>query len=268
MKEITFGIPNGGSLGDLLTLNPVMRLNKNSTIQFAPSKRAFELAELFLGICKVQFVNENELIYDVQALKNHGFPERRNPHEHATINFLNMFDYQTNDLLPKINLYDFDIQFAKNFLTKYKNPICINMLCGNYKDKTDILTQTRMLSFDFWQDLVSILKRKGYDVLHFGFKDDIIEDIVDVDYINGLSLRETSACLHHIKNVISIDSGLYHLSLASGANVYCLHPPNGLGYLAQNYHYDERFWTLENKRVFYDCFNGNFDNLKRLVNSI
>ena len=62
MKEITFGVPNGVSLGDLLTLNPLMRQNKNSTIQFSPSKRAIELGELFLGICKVQFVNENEVI--------------------------------------------------------------------------------------------------------------------------------------------------------------------------------------------------------------
>ena len=270
MKEITFGVPNGVSLGDLLTLNPVMRLNKNSTIQFSPSKRAFELAELFLDICKVQFVNENELIYDTQAIKKYGFPERKNPYEHATINFLNMFDYQTNDLLPKINFYDFYIQFAKSFLAKYKNPICINMICGNYKNKDDIYTQYRMMPFEVWQQIIDFFIKKGYTVLHFGLKESSIEGINGVNFINNLSLRQMAACFNEIKKMITVDSGGGHqLAVASNCEVYCLYPRNSAGYFSKNYHYDDdKFWKLENKRVFYDCFHENFDNLNKLVNSI
>ena len=268
MKEITFGVPNGVSLGDLLTLNPLMRQNKNSTIQFSPSKRAFELAELFLGICKVQFVDENKLIYDVQAIKNHGFPERKNPYEPATINFLNMFDYQTNDLLPKINFYDFDIEFAKSFLAKYKNPICINMVCGNYKNKNDIHTQYRMLPFKIWQQIINTLIKNGYSILHFGLRDAYIEGITGVNFINNLSLRQMAACFNHIKTMITVDSGGGHqLAVASDCKVYCLHPSDGAAYLAKNYHYnDDRFWKLENKRVFYDNFHEDFNNLNKLVN--
>lgn len=268
MKEITFGIPNGGSLGDLITLNPLMKQNKNSTIQFAPTLRSLQLAELFLGICKIQIVDEKDLIYDVEAIKNHGYKERANPYEHASINFLNIFDCKTDDILPKINLYDFDIKFAKEILVKYKKPICINMLCGNYKDNNDLQTQYRMLPFDFWQQIINILIDKNYDVLHFGLKDDVIQGLTGVNYINGLSFRQTAACINYVKNIITVDSGLHHLSTASGANVYCLHPPDNLSYSTKNYHYDNRFWKLENRRVFYDCFNSNFTNLKYLINSL
>jgi hypothetical protein len=76
-----------------------------------------------------------------------------------------------------------------------------------------------------------------------------------------------AACFNQIKTIITVDSGGGHqLAVASDCKVYCLHPSDGIAYLAKNYHYnDDRFWKLENKRVFYDNFHEDFNNLNKLV---
>jgi ADP-heptose:LPS heptosyltransferase len=269
MKEIVFGIPSSVSVGDFLTLNPTMTQNKNSTLQFVPCKRSLELADLYLGVCKIQFVEENEIVYQQKATEIYGDKSLSNPFEHACINFLNIFKYNTDNFLPKIKFYDFDFQFAQSFLSsRFKKPICINMVCGNYKDKLDYDTQYRMMAFEKWQAIINILNKKGYDILHFGKKDTIIEGINGVKYVNDLSIRQTAACFNHIKTLITLDSGPHHLALASMAKVYCLHPSDRPGYLSQNYHYDNRFWKKEERRVFYDNFEKNFNNLIPFLDNI
>lgn len=268
MKEITFGIPSSVSLGDFLTLNPTMRQNKNSTLQFIATERTLQLAELYLGVCKVQFVEEDEIIYQNDAILKYGNKNKSYPFEHACINFLNIFEYDNTDCLPEIKFYDFDINFAKTFLSKYKKPICVNMVCGNFRDKTDIYTQHRMMPFEVWQQIINKLNQKGYDVLQFGTKNSYVEEITGVNYIENLSIRQTAACFNYIKNIITLDSGGGHqLGAISKANVYCLHPPDGPGYYSKNYHYDDRFWKKSKKNCFYDNFRNNFNNLIEFLNN-
>lgn len=254
MKDIIFGSGNGG-IGDLLMVNPLMRQNPNNVMQFYPNKRGISLSQLFMGICRIEFTDR--MLSEPESKSLFGDISKHSPFENSALNFINIFGGDPSDIIPRIPIYQFDLDFAEEYLKRYENPICINAIVRDWQNLDNYQSLYKMLPFKEWQKIVDFLIEKGYTPVQFGTIDGVCP-IEKVKFDIGLSLREMMACIHKIGRIITLDSGQHNLGIAAGAKVICLRPYNNsaLGYFGSNWHFDrDEYWINKERNVKYYYFD-------------
>ena len=250
MKKIIYGIPDKPDLGDTLLLTPLFKHNPG-TMEFNRTARGAQISELFRGLCDIKFVDKVKS--EIEYFTEYGDINKRDVPSltHACKHYAKIFGVETDDFIPYIHLFDQDKLFADKFVEGLRDPITIAPVAGGFGMGNDNLMMTKMLSIDHWNELTAHIS-KHHDILYFSSssKNFPINNVINM---SDLTVREMCAIMNRCKKNISIENGILHAAVASGAKVFAL--VSGFGWnpcnYFPNYGYTDDMWNKEEKRVFY-----------------
>ena len=250
----------GGNLGDFLWLTPLARYVPDLTIQMREGdKRAQSVSPIFDGLCDVEFV------------ENPSPTKKTNDKIHVTQKILNAYGVFGRNSIPKICLKEEEIKNAKKILSNYKNPIAIINNNSGTNDPLNSRAKYVCPPHKNMQEICNHFIKNGRSVVQFGPTADYYDrdTFVPLDgafIIRGLSVRELAACYHLIGQMISGDTGDYHLMLAVGGECITLIPHESLyfGYIYSDllYGYVNDDWAGEEPR----CTYINHELYKTIIN--
>ena len=246
MKKVSFG---GGNLGDMLWLTPLARHVPDLTVQLRKGdKRALAVSPIFDGLCNVEFVD------------NPQDPNKSKLDVHTTQKILYAYGLLDRNAIPAIKLKEEEITWAKERLKDYPNPIAIINNNSGTNDITNYRAKYVCPPHQYIQEIADFYKANGRTVLQFGpsadyYDRDPFVPIYGAVEIRGLTVRQLAACYHVIGEMISGDTGDYHLMLAVGGKCITLVPHENfqLGYIYSDllYGYAADDWKGEPVRVMY-----------------
>jgi hypothetical protein len=237
--DITIGSLCGG-VGDNLIYTPLMKYYKNITIELLDHPKSRNVAQIFNGLCKVSFVKNPSKTLE----SNHPHVAESKIEAYGISNIVNC--------IPKIKLYDYEIDWASNFLDNIYNPIAFVADNNGNHDTSDFQAKYRIPSEEYLQNLINEYSKK-HTVIQFGVENKITK-FDNVTVIKNLSIRELASCYYIIGKYFGIDTGDYHLMLSVGgfAEVHC--PPSINYYPHETWHYKDKLWKNESQRVKYKVF--------------
>lgn len=234
-------VPNdAGSLGDYLSLTPLLNSQK-CVVQIYENDKSRELAKVYDEIADIEFVN-------------HPVSPTGHTEEPACLSqrILNFYNVKNQSPIPKIKVKQEEIEWATEFLSKFKNPICFNRTVGK-PNTGHPLAKYRQIPLELSKKIIEHYENKGFTVLNFCLSSNY-EKISNEIPILDLPLRNLIGCFNVIKKYVGSDTGDYHLMLAVGgvANVFV--PPSIWHYDHSKHLYLEYAWQKEEKRVSYYSF--------------
>jgi len=246
MTTVSFG---GGNLGDALWLTPLARYIPDLVVQLRKGdKRAAGVAPIFDGLCKVEFID------------NPPSPNKSNLDVHSTQKILYAYKLVDKNSIPAIKLTEEEISWAKDYLKDYLNPIAIINNNSGTNDPINHRARYVCPPHEYIQRIADFYRLSGRTVIQFGTEKGYYDrdPFVPIDgaiIIRGLSVRQLAACYHVIGQMISGDTGDYHLMLAVGGKCVTLVPLESfqLGYIYSDllYGYAADDWKGEPVRVIY-----------------
>ncbi len=228
---------NAGSLGDYLSLTPLFN-HTQCTVQIFENERSRELSKVYDGLADIEFVN-------------HPVPPVNQTDEEVCFSqrILNYYKAFDQSPIPKIKITKEEEEWATEFLSKYKNPICFNRTVGK-PDTGHPLAKYRQISVNISKQIISQCESSGYTVLNFCLSSNY-EKISNEIPVLDLPIRKLAACFYKIKKYIGSDTGDYHLMLSVGGNVKVLVPPSDWHYDHKKHLYLDYAWKNEPKRADY-----------------
>ncbi len=239
-----------GSLGDWLSITPLLAASPNSIVIAKDSPHTREFATLYQGLAEVKFTNEN-------------IPPINETDEPICFSkrILNAYGFKNQSPIPIIRLNDDEIDWAKTFLNEYKNPIAFNnTTASSRRDKPDNdICNYRRLPDELSRDIVKTLKEDGFSILKFGCKNKHViynnfDEINGVINIPDLSLRQVAACYKIIGKYIGTDTGDHHLMLSVGGKCELFVPQSTWHYNHAKHLYNLSVWGNEEPREGYNIF--------------
>lgn len=242
-----------GSLGDCLYITSAFRYIDGKVI-LHNDEQSKQVGLIFNNICEVEY-SDNPPERPDNIIKD--FPS--NFFEvHRSRKILLSLGIQNSISVPFIKLTKEEVEWAKQFLNKYKNPIVIvNDNSGNW-DKTNIRANYVRPPIKLIEEICNNFISNNYTPLQFGRKEDNkFTPLNNSIQIRGLSIREIAACYSIIKKYIGGDTGDYHLMLAAGgfANVLIPDESKDLGYIYNDLLYKPENFENNVSRVNYINYN-------------
>ena len=257
MERVSY---QGGNLGDFLWLTPLAKYIPDLVIEMRKGdKRSESVSKIFDGLADVEFV------------ENPSPTRKTNDKIHITQKILNAYGVFGKNSIPKILLTDDEIKTAKKLLKSFKNPIAIINNNSGTNDPLNYRARYVCPPHEFMQEICDHFIKNGRDVIQFGpssnyYDRDTFVPLNGATYIRGLSVRELAACYFVIGQMISGDTGDYHLMLAVGGECVTLVPHESLhlGYIYSDllYGYANDDWIGEMPR----CTYINHELYKTIIN--
>lgn len=249
---IIVGNRGNGSLGDCLWMTaPFKKLSGKVQLHEHPQCR--RVSAIYKNICDVEFVDEP--VERIDRIIKGEYPTAQK--------ILDFFGITDVNCIPFIRLDEDEIQWAKNILNQYNNPIAIladNAGTGRNDNPSALYREVPKESLTF---IVKELKDRGYTPIQFGLSSGY-NPIDGTVKMLDLTIRQLAACYKVTNKHIGGDTGGgCHLALASGATCYVLIPDHNT---SKGYNYDEllfhdNLWKDEPVRVKYI----NFKNYKETL---
>lgn len=241
-----------GSLGDWLSLTPLLRARPGSLVIVpdAPHTRVF--ADVYKGIADVEFV-DHKIENTPETNEDVCFSQR----------ILNHYEITDRNAIPSIEVTEEEKIWATDFLKEYKNPIAFNptTASASLEKPFDDICNYRRLPLALVIDIITILKERDYTILKFGTKKtqtniyNNYEDFDGVVSVPDLNLRQLAACYHVIGTYVGTDTGDHHLMLAVGGNCRVFVPPSAWHYNHKRILYFPDAWKDEPVREIYSLFD-------------
>lgn len=237
-----------GSLGDWLSLTPLLaRLgNVKVVAKDSPHSRAF--AALYEGLAEVEFSKE-----EIPHVPESG----TGPFSRRILNAFGM----TGPAIPAIRLRADEIEWAKGFLASYSNPVAFNNTCGGAQADKPIndISNWRRMPDNVAKHVVKDLRAQGKTPLRFGTKrlfaiyanHDEFDGVVNLP---DMPLRQVAACYHVMGEYWGADTGDHHLMLAVGGVSHCFVPPDTWHYMHSRHLYLGDAWGTDEVRERYYQF--------------
>jgi hypothetical protein len=241
--NLILGLRGNGSLGDALWLTPPMKVLRNVVVQMHNDKQCHEVSTIYESLATVEFTDMPvETIY------------RANNEDktHPTQKVLNVLGITEVNCIPKIQLKLKEINWAKDFLKEYKNPIAIKNENSGINSPSNYRAQYLRAYPESLQYIVNYLISLGYTPLQFG-QNTSFSPLKNTIHIKGLSIRQLAACYFIIGKYIGCDTGDYHLMLSVGGKCYVSIPHQSVqyGYLYYDSLYKPQHFKNEDVRVRY-----------------
>lgn len=243
---------SAGSLGDWLSLTPLLAAAPGSTVIAQDSPHTRQFATLYEGLAKVEF--SKEAVADTPVTDEVGPVSRR---------ILNYYGFRDFSPIPVVRLLDYEFAWAREFLSKYPNPIAFNNTTASArrdKPEHDICNYRRMPDVLSGR-IIRTLYDGGYTVIRFGCKGTMRNIYDNYDRFPGivnlldLNLRQLAACYHVIGRYGGTQTGDLHLALASGVKeLYVFVPPSCFHYDYDKHHYDTTELRKLGVNLYYDTF--------------
>jgi hypothetical protein len=199
-----------------------------------------QIAPIFEGLAEIVFDNDN-------PRRNIGSHPEKSHERHL----LDSYGFNSISCIPIIKLKIQEIEEAREFISKYNNPIIFKL---NPREKNT----ERSIPSNILDLLINKLKNK-YTLLNFTIKksgEDSLENLELKNVINiyDKPIRFQAACYHVIGKYIGPDTGDYRLMLSVGGESYVLVPPS-------SYTYSHSAFHMKEPRVFYFNFKNPLDSL-------
>jgi hypothetical protein len=248
------GNKGNGSLGDILWMTSICRYVENVKLLLHNDEQSKWVGKIFNNLCEVDYVDEPPDRPDNIIDTN------KEPYlsSHRSRKILLSIGIENTVSVPLIKLTFDEIDWARNFLKDYSNPIVvINDNSGTW-DKNNIRSLYVRPPINVMQNIIDKLINDKYTPLQFGrIEDDKFTKLSKAVPIRGLSLRETAACYYIINKYIGGDTGDYHLMLSVGGNANVLIPNESinLGYIYNDLLYKPENFENSVNRVKYINYN-------------
>ena len=237
-----------GNLSDSLFLTPIFKKYKNITLELIDDETNKNKIELFHGLC------------DVILTKNpcEECPQTKEK-KHRSQRMLDALNITDVNAIPFVIVQEEDEEWAKNFLSKYNNPIVYipNNSCS--WDKSNTFSQDRTFTEEMNNTIIKILS-KNYTILQFGLHDYYsnsktkMVNYENVINIPNLNLKQLAACYKIIGKGLFSDTGDAYLMIAVGGKIVEIVPMHLNYYPYWEYIYDEEsLWKNEPIRAKYFC---------------
>lgn len=243
---------NMGNLGDALWITPLCKKNRKVTINMLNSKFSKRLIDIFYGL-NVSFNFFDKITPSL-------VDDKRN---HIARQYLNKYSINDVSCIPSIIISDDDIVWAKNFLSKYDNPLVIVADNAGSSDKENPVALNRKPPTEIMLELANLYSKK-YTLLQFGLSSNFYRDgysnftpLPNTIPILDLSLSKLAACYRVIGKYIGGDTGDYHLMLSVGGKTNVLIPDHHVDWY--NYNtllYFDDLWIDELPRAKYVNFRN------------
>jgi hypothetical protein len=251
MNRNIFGYPIG-NLCDSLLITPIFKKIKTATLEIIDDEVARDKGVLFEGLCDVKFSKTPA-------------PEcpRTNERTHSSQAMLNALGITDVNFLPIVILKQNEIEWAKQFLSKYENPIVYTPTNSCSHDRNNLFAQMRTFTSEMNSLFIEKLS-KDFTILQFGLENGFYKnqksEIRKFDHvvnIPNLNLRQLAACYHVIGKGLFSDTGDPYLMTAVGGKVVEIVPMyNESIYPYWKYIYnDEKLWKDEKVRNKYFCMS-------------
>jgi hypothetical protein len=236
-----------GSLGDALLLTAPMKIHNDITVQMGKDQQSREVSAIYNGIANVEFVDRpiKELYHINNDLTHHA--QR----------LLNQLKITEVNCIPKILVTKDEKDWAQEFLKDYKNPLVVINDNSGCHDKNNPRASYVRPPVVLMQQVANDYLKQGFELLQFGRKeDDRFTPLENTKKIRGLTIRQLAACYSVIGNILTGDTGDYHLMLSVGGSAVVLCPLESvpMGYLYHELHYKPALWKDEKVRVQYVGF--------------
>lgn len=251
-KSININITNG-NLGDALLMTALFKNNRFGVINCLDLPKERKLIDLFYGLnTEVRYSSSLQPIFADSGLT------------HISQQYLDYFQIKDSNCIPQINVNPDDLEWAKNYISQYPNPLVVITNNNGTGDKTNYWAHYRTFNPVLMSELLQEYGKK-YTLLHFGLSrnfnklhgndiDSFIKMPNCIDILD-LPISKLAACYKVIGKYIGGDTGDYHLMLAVGGKCNVLVNENhDLGYPHKSYLYTERLWKDEKVRLQYIPF--------------
>lgn len=245
-----------GSLGDWLSLTPLLRAKPGSLVIAKDSPHTREFAQVYQGIADVEFV-EGDIANTPETNEEVCFSQR----------VLNHFQITDRNAIPSIIVTDEEKEWAKNFLKDYpENLIAFNPTTASAtyeQDESHICNYRRMPESLVLRIIDVIAASKKHTLIKFGVKKtqshiyNNFEDFNGVLSVPDLTIRQVAACYSQIKQYIGTDTGDHHLMLSVGGTCKTFVPPSDWHYDHNRILYLPYAWKGEQIREVYSVFHKN-----------
>lgn len=250
-----FTITNtAGSLGDWLSLTPILRAKPGSLVIAPDSPHTREFAKVYNGIADVEFVN-------------HPIPNTPETNEELCFSqrILNHFGVTDRNAIPSIEITIEEKEWAKDFLKQYPNPYAFNPITAsvNFEKPDDDICNYRRMPDALIQQIIEVFSKTDKTLIKFGVKNTQThiyknyQELKGVVEIPDLSIRQLAACYHVIGQYLGTDTGDHHLMLAVGGECKTFIPPSCWHYDHKRILYFKYAWKNEPIRELYSTFHKN-----------
>ena len=240
-------------IGDLLTYTPIFKHYKNCLVKMIDNEKGRVGAPLFNGLCSVVFEKH------VGDNINGNVPYQT----HTAARRLIQLGLHNISPIPEIIITSEELLNGQKILIDNGINISKPMLsivadANGSHSLENTFGKVRMMNFDRWELLLNFLSKK-YQLIQFGLSNKVTK-LPYVKQILDLNIRELASCYGIIKKYLGIDTGDYHLMLATGGKSVVFSPKNGEGgqhpYWAWQWHYQDQ-WFEKGSRIKY--FYKDFD---------
>ncbi len=226
-----------GCLGDSLCLTPLFKKEKGVVTMLLNPKTEKVLSKIYDGIADVEFV-DNPVPACPETNEDVCYSQR----------ILNHFNIRDVNAIPFVKVRPEELEWAKEFLKNYPNPIAFNPTVGSPTGHP--LADYRVIPNQLAQRIVKSLDSLGLTVLHFGLSSNY-QKFENTIPILDLTIRQLIACYFVIGRYVGADTGDYHLMLATGGLATVWVPPSIWHYNHKKHLYFSYAWKDEPPRVTY-----------------
>lgn len=248
MKAIQFGIPHT-SIESTFLATCLFRNSPTSTVQVRDTWYGRNIGSIFEGMARVAYVDQP--IPEDIAMKMYGNPAKRDFSDHVAKMYVNSFEMGHDNYIPWMTFTPSDIERARDIVSRFKGPICISPICGQYHRDRDWRKHVRMMDLSVWHKMVSQFKRAGRDVFYFTSSKNYVEIPGTIPFLD-IPLRDMCALFRVSGHYAGIENGMLYGAIASGARCLCIIPEhNNTHFVAKNWVFTDDMWKHEAKRVFY-----------------
>lgn len=243
-----------GSLGDWLSLTPLLNARPNSTVIAPDSPHTRQFARLYEGLANVEFTDQP-------------VPPTLETDDPVCMSqrILNRYGVTDVPAIPIVKLRPDEIEWARTLLAPYSNPVAFNNTTAAARaDKPlDDLCNYRRLPDALTASLVGQLAR-DHTIIHFGCKASMQniyagnwDEIAGVVSIPDLNLRQLAACYHVIGRYVGAATGDLHLALSVDAFVDAFVPPSVWHYRHDLHHYKPENFGTDTVKIVYHTYYVN-----------
>lgn len=240
-----------GSLGDWLSLTPLLAARPNSTVIAKDSPHTRRFARVYEGLANVEFTSDD-------------IPPVLETDEDLCVSqrILNQYGVTEINAIPVVYLTEEEIEWARAFLAPYANPVAFNnTVAAARRDKPETdMCNYRRIPDELAHTIIKSLKDSGHTVIKFGTKTiqtniyDNHDEFEGVVNLLDLNLRQLAACYHVIGRYVGSDSGDHHMMLAVGGRTELFIPPHAWFYNHRRHLYLDYAWKGEPVREVYHVF--------------
>lgn len=252
---ITVGNKGNGSIGDCLWLTvPFKKLiGKIQLHNDSQCKKVSVIYKNIKNIFEVEFTDSPAERIDKIVHGEYPFPQK----------LLDFYGIKDENCIPKIEIDQEELNWGKNLLKEYKNPIAILADNAGTGRTDNPSARYREVPKECLSYIVKELINKGYTPIQFVLSSgsNHIEGTVK---LLDLTIRQMAICYKVIGKHIGGDTGGgCHLALSVGANCAVLIPEHNrqMGYNYNELLFHDHLWKDEPIRVKYI----NFKNYKEVL---